>query len=362
MGNNNLLIGFASYMAHVINGDDDLSADIEVVRFRAWELHQKIIDLLSYPQYKTHKKRAYQNTPEYLYCLVGHQMATDQTSEISVARYFELVFEYIISNKKQIAEPPTHKLSALFHKHRLNRALMRYKADQDTSLWRIFEEAGKSKSGEAVMYQRWKEGEFIALCQHISDVFRTANRHYGEIFRMGLYPPDWIEIINVSQARKINQLIQPKRDANYENLEWIEESRKLWDKYPIKMIDNVKLNSFDDFLETELGKCLTGRSLGKAIIISDYDFAQESNQDDEFYNPNYDVAYDCNLRMKRLQQLLNTIEINQQDKKIILQVIHNQDLSLDALPIRKRFIALGLDDEEAYLEYLGELIYDLLSS
>lgn len=32
-------------------------------------------------------------------CLVGHKMSVNQTAEMSVARYFELVFEYAISKK-----------------------------------------------------------------------------------------------------------------------------------------------------------------------------------------------------------------------------------------------------------------------
>lgn len=379
MNNTKLLISFASYMAHVINGDDNVPDSMEEVELRLWELHQKITDLLCYPQYKPYKKRTYQHTPEYLYCLVGHQMATDQTAEISVARYFERVFEYIISNKKQLADTPTSKLVALFQAHRMDTRLAVHRDVAAISLWQIFEQAGKSRAGEAVIYRRWQAGEFIALCQHISDVFRTANRHYGEIFRMGLYPPDWMDVINVSQARKINQLLKPKRDADHadsERADWIAAARQRWDQYALKHIDGQQLDSFDDFLQTELGKCLTGQLQAKPVVISDYDFsqtskptgdplsdpfsAQEDDHGDDFYTPDYDVAYDCNLRIERLSQLLDTQDIDKQDKAIILQVLHNQELALDTLATRKRYVALGLD-ESTYLDYLGELIHELLS-
>lgn len=368
MNSSNVLISFSSYMAHVINGDDELPDDIESVAFRTWELHQKITDLLCYPQYRAYENRNYSQTPEYLYCLVGHKMSVNQTAEMSVARYFELVFEYAISNKRQLAETPADKLIDLFKQHR-NHKLLRRVTDKDDSknadkktisLWQIFEQAGQSNAGEVVMYQRWRAGSFIALCQHISDVFRTANRHYGEIFRMGLYPPDWIDSINVSQARKINKLLQPKRDANYEDTAWIEQSRQLWQQHAIKQLAGVKLNAFDDFLATELGKCLTGRAPTKPIIISDYDFSQQSNQDDDYYTPDYDIAYDSDLKIQKLLSLLEEKNLNKQDKMIILQVLQQQPLTLDTLPVRKRYLSLDLD-EDSYIDYLGEVILQLLS-
>lgn len=71
MNSSNVLISFSSYMAHVINGDDELPDDIESVAFRTWELHQKITDLLCYPQYRAYENRNYSQTPEYLYLFGG---------------------------------------------------------------------------------------------------------------------------------------------------------------------------------------------------------------------------------------------------------------------------------------------------
>lgn len=359
-------------MAHLINGDDSLSEDIEVTALKTWELYQKITDLLCYPQYKPHKQRLYRDTPQYLFCLVGHQMATDQTAEISVSRYFEQVFEYEIQNRKKLAEAPTDKLILLFRTHRLPSEHLTVAKDTAStestgiSLWQIVVNAGKSHSGETVQYRRWKTSEFIALCQYLSDVLRTANRHYGEIFRMGLYPPDWMETINVSQARKINQLIRPKRELGHDNPAWLAESRKIWEKQPIKQLAGEKLASFDDFLATEIGRCLAGNTQAKSVVIGDYDFSQLSQEDEESsyedsYSVDYDVAYDAENRLIKLQQQLdNDNDIDKTDKKLILQIIHQEDLTLDNLAVRKRYTKLNLDEAD-YIDYLGELIQNLLA-
>lgn len=354
----------SSYMAHLINGDDTLPDDVDITTLKIWELYQKVTDLLSYPYYKPHKSRVYQDTPPYLHCLVGHQMATDQTAEISVSRYFEKVFEYEIHNRKNLAQAPTDKLIQLFLSHRKTPSLRVIVEQSDgISLWQIFVAAGKSHSGETVQYHRWRSGEFIALCQHISDILRSANRHYGEIFRMGLYPPDWMETINVSQARKINQLLRPKRELGHDNPTWLDESRKLWEKQPIKQLAGEKLATFDDFLATDIGKCLTGRVQARSVVIGDYDFSQLGEDDnDDSYCVDYDVACDAEDRLRKLQQqLANHGDIEQTDKKLILQIIHQEDLTLDSLAVRKRYTALHLDEAD-YIDYLGELILSLLEN
>ncbi len=360
MKQNQILIEFSAIVAEIINQAKSERNNKDFFRWAAWYLDANIINLL--------RGKSYLNQPgrkKYARYLVGWQMSAHKDIEYSAEQYFQCVFEHLISNRKQLAVTPCDKLQNTIRANCLDEAKRQENNLSPISLWGIFERAGKpvaeNDRQQQLCYRYWYGEDLRKLKIHLYDVLSTANRHYAEIYRLGLYPPDFIDSINVSQARQLNAMIKTaKQRTQATTRHWRSVFREVWAEKPMKKIGTDKITNYDDFANHDIGKCLLGSARATLKMVT-YDelSASEDGFEDHIVaevaelsqeQPDHEAEFYTDL--DRLARKLNTADLDPRDKELIFNIIHQRDI--DALIDND-------ENEDELFEHLHDKIMALLS-
>ena len=84
------------------------------------------------------------------------------------------------------------------------------------------------------------------------DVLLTANRHYGTLYSLGFYPPQYINDIKATQAIALDRLIKHARKLAGENGDWKKQLPIAWAEKPLTKIGDTKLPDYDAFIAHDL--------------------------------------------------------------------------------------------------------------
>lgn len=329
MKSNKILIEFSATIAEIINHGEQKHTTDDFFEWAAWYIEHNIIELLSGKQYlsQTGNKR-------YAQRIVGWQMSAHKDIAYSAEQYFQRVFEHKISNRKNLPTTPTDKLQKTIHNNCLDQDKRRQTTQTPCSLWDIFQRAGEAThSDQPLCYHYWQGEDLRKLKIHLYDVLSSANRHYAEIYRLGLYPPDFIDSINVSQARKLNQiLIEAKNRSQTEGCNWRTLLPQVWTETPLKKIGTDKLSNYQDFANHDIIKCLLGVSRATLKMITYDELTDQQHSHDnrliaevaEQAQPDHESEFYAELEL--LSQRLNNSGLNQTDKALLFNIIHQRDL------------------------------------
>ncbi len=359
MKKNHILIEFSAVVAEIINRTDSKCSNDDYFQWAAWHLDANIINLLrgqSYLNQRGHKK--------YANYLVGWQMSAHKDIEYCAEQYFQCVFEHPISNRKRLPVTPCDKLQNTIRANCLDREKRQENNLSPISLWGIFERAGQpveNNSQQQLCYRYWHGEDLRKLKIHLYDVLSTANRHYAEIYRLGLYPPDFIDSINVSQARQLNAMIKAaKQRTRATTQHWRSIFSEVWAEKPMKKIGTDKIANYDDFANHDIGKCLLGTARATLKMLT-YDELSASEDGFEDYivaevaelsqeQQDHEAGFYADL--DRLTRRLNTADLDPRDKELIFNIIHQRDI--DTLIDKD-------ENEDKLFEHLHDKIMVLLS-
>jgi hypothetical protein len=147
--------------------------------------------------------------------------------------------------------------------------------------------------------------EFNRLCSQTIKVVEAADAHYAALLRIGLFPADWADTVNVNLAKSISASVADIRSAGRDlndEAAW----RTVFEKRRLPGVDN-----FDSFWGSELGRALRFPVKHEAIPPVDGrsidDVADVSNEEDDVDLCD-DVAFTQHLEAAQADSVLDEID------------------------------------------------------
>lgn len=353
---NPILIEFSATVAEIINHTEKQRDDDNFFQWAAWHLDANIINLLRGKPFLKHGGRK-----KFANHLLGWQMSAHKDIEYSAEQYFQCVFEYAINNRKNLALTPCDKLQNIIRENCLDKEKRQETNLSPVSLWGIFERAGKpvkESKQQQICYHYWRDEKLRQLKIHLYDVLSSANRHYAEIYRLGLYPPDFIESINVSQARQLNNMIKiAKKRSENSHKHWRSIFPEVWAEKPMKKIGMDKISCYEDFAKHDVGKCLLGTARATLQIVKYDELSNDEQGLDEMIvgevaelTQDHETEFYTELAL--LVERLNEAELDPRDKELLFNIIHQRDIA-DLID--------DDEDEDKLFEHLHDEIDAMLS-
>ena len=228
---NQTFIEFSANISEILNDRGNPRRPEGYYPWSAWRIEAEILNLLAGRNYC-----GLAGSPRYADHIVGYHMSGYHDPGYSAEEYFRCVFDHITTNKKKLEDPPTTRLQDYIRSHCLDPDKQHEPNLSPVSLWQIIARAGETEgSAHNPPCYRYFEGEDchrLKICLY--DVLSNSNRLYGELYRLGLYPPQYINDIKPMQARQLNKLIKRARERAGESGKWQQHLPAVWAETPLK--------------------------------------------------------------------------------------------------------------------------------
>lgn len=333
-----IIIGLAITIGEIINGRGEKRGLENYFTWAAWKIDVEILNLLS--------GRPYCEQPpqrRFLDRLVGGHLAPHQDSEESAARYFHCVFEYEFGKRVRGETPSIIPLQETIRSHCLDGHKQQEKNLFPASIWRVFTRAGETEGKTAVYYRYFCGDELDTLKHHLTAVINSANRHYAELYRLGLYPPDHIGHIKVSQARQLNGLLAAARTlAARHGGTWQSHLPAAWITNPMTKIGDDKCPDYATFVRHDIIKSILGLRPPLRFLSYDeespYEDAEEAADydepdtgrdglvdDDDDDDDSFITEYRANLELLK-KRLARATYLHRRDRELLFALLHRRDL------------------------------------
>lgn len=191
---------------------------------------------------------------------------------------------------------------------------------------------------------------FDQLCSLVIKVLEAANRPFGELVGLGLWPPHWIDVLSlhaIREARKfvacVKRLLGPEAGGLGSLSIW----RKAWEQQKVPSFGTV-----DEFWNSDLGSALRSPHIYRHIETKSIDEIQSEEQS-ECYEPQMCDGQEFEARVALLR---NSRSIDDFDAMILTAIregdaIRNLWLRLE---VQGRFKQPA--DLAEYVEALGQRI------
>lgn len=360
MNRNNILIEFSATIAEILNNAEQHHKAQDCFIWQAWRIESDIVNLLS--GRGCHGLNA---TQKYSHRLVGSHMSAHQDKDYAAQQYFDSVLDYQIGKRQGRGEIPTDRLQEEIRSHCLLAAKSSESNLSPISLWGIFLRAGQvdgesAASTQECHYRYWHGEEKRRFKLRMYDVLSSANRHYAEIYRLGLYPPEHLDSINVSQARKLSGLINSAKalaEQDEQGRSWQHFLEQAWQAAPLKKLAADAVPDYATFARHPIIRCLLALDWTTIQTVS-YDenpeeddwesmavmaeasaYGREDALEDSFYD---------NLAI--LEEKINDAILPVRDKERLFRIVRARDIS---------DLINADEDENAVFEHLRNLLNKL---
>ena len=182
--------------------------------------------------------------------------------------YVQMVFGHVFTRRSNRGlSPRIVRFQDSLRAHCCDPAKGREASLYPASLFDVMKRAGvpSSSSGlEEVWYRYFNldSDEGDELKENIIEALNSAQRFYGDLMMLNLYPPLYCERINHSQTRALLRLVaaaQKQAEADPQNRPWKEFLGVAWLAQPLNKIGSDKIGGLEEFLSHPLIQKLPDR-------------------------------------------------------------------------------------------------------
>lgn len=330
----NIIITLAVTIGEILNDRDEKRDSKNYFTWTVWKIDAEILNLLS--------GRSYCKQPpqtKYLKQLIGCHLAPHQDYEESASRYFHCVFEHEFSKRAGGKTPSIIPLQEIIRSHCLDRNKQQEENLFPASIWRVFTRAGETQDERTAPHYRYFSGaDLDSLKLRLIATIASANRHYAELYRLGLYPPEYINHIKVSQARELHELLAAaKARAQQDGGTWQSHLPAVWALKPMKKIGSDKCPNYHVFAQHDIIRSILGlRPPLRFVAYEDNEQSNPKDNSDGAPNPewceliedndDFITEYHDNLALLK-KRLDRATYLNRRDRELLTALIYHRDLS-----------------------------------
>lgn len=331
----NIIITLAVTIGEILNDrDEKRDPKKNYFTWSSWKIDVEIQNLLSGRPYCKQPPQT-----KYLKQLIGCHLAPYQDCEESASRYFQCVFQHEFSKRAGCKTPSIISLQEIIRSHCLDRNKQQENNLFPASIWRVFTRAGETQGEITDLHYRYFSGaDLDSLKLRLIATINSANRHYAELYRLGLYPPEYIEHIKVSQARELHKLLAAaKARAKQDGGTWQSHLPTAWAIKPMTKIGDDKCPDYRTFAQHDIIRSILGlRPPLRFVSYEDKEQSDEKGESDGIPdsewcevmddNDNFIAEYHTNLALLK-KRLDCATHLNLRDRELLKALIHHRDLS-----------------------------------